>query len=415
MTAQPRVVRLRCGMRAVLAPCEAESVAFGVFVKSGSRHETARTAGISHFIEHMLFKGTPSRRAYDITCAIEGRGGNFNAFTGEEQTCFFAHLPSECLGTAVEILGDMYQNALISPDEFEREKGVIIEEIRMYQDEPDSVAAENLQRALFPGHPLGAPVAGTEASLRPMTPGMVKSYMRSHYRPSATCVVVAGAFDEGEALRLLEAAFAPCGRAGGRVRRAAADPGSPLARPPVPETRVEKEVAQVQLALGYRTFGVGDSRRYAATVLDAVLGSGMASRLFQSVRERRGLSYDISSRLQFFSDAGQFTVSAGLERAKAARALATVDRELERVCRSKVPRAELERAKTYLIGNFRLAHEKVLSKMIYHGSAMTTFGRIVPTQEQVDGVRAVTADDVLGVARAIFRPENRALSLVVPK
>ena len=147
------------GMRVVLAPCEAESVAAGIFVASGSRHETPETAGISHFIEHMLFKGTPTRRPIDITRAIEGRGGNFNAMTGEEATCYFVHLPNEHLAEAVDILSDMYLRATIPEDEFDREKQVIVEEIKMYSDEPDAVAMEKLQKCLFPDSRLGSPVA----------------------------------------------------------------------------------------------------------------------------------------------------------------------------------------------------------------------------------------------------------------
>ena len=199
-----RLVVLRNGLRVVLVPCEAESVAFGLFIESGSRHEAPEFAGISHFIEHMLFKGTPTRRTVDITRAIEGRGGNFNAMTGEESTCYYAHLPSEYLGDAVETLSDMYLNATIPDDEFAREKQVVVEEIKMYADEPDAVAAENLQRALFPKCALGAPVAGTPESLAPMRPATLRRYIRSHYLPSKTVAVVAGAFDESAALALVE-------------------------------------------------------------------------------------------------------------------------------------------------------------------------------------------------------------------
>ena len=191
----PRCEVFSNGLRVVLVPCEAESVAVGLFIASGSRHETAKTSGISHFIEHMLFKGTPTRRPIDITRAIEGRGGNFNACTGEESTCYYAHLPCEYLGEAVDILCDMYLRATIPSDEFAREKQVIVEEIRMYADEPDSVAMENLQRALFPKSMLGAPVAGTPDSLKPMKPTDLKSYIKTHYLPQNTIAVIVGNFD----------------------------------------------------------------------------------------------------------------------------------------------------------------------------------------------------------------------------
>ena len=422
-------------MRVVLVPCEAESVAFGLFVASGSRHETAKTAGISHFIEHMLFKGTPTRSPLDITRAIEGRGGNFNACTGEESTCYYAHLPSEYLGEAVDILADMYLNALILEDEFVREKEVVIEEIKMYADEPDSVAMENLQRNLFPDSQLGAPVAGTPASLAPMRPKDLKRYIRSHYRPDNTVAVLVGAFDPEAAVREVAKRF-PKKAVGGvssRDRNVASPLGCAnkgdatflsreksgdatfLSRKIKGEHTAFKDIAQAQLALGYRTFGIADPRKYAATVMDAVLGRGMMSRLFQEVREKRGLSYDISSRMQFFQDAGMFTVTAGLDAAKRAKALATVDRELKRLCAKRVSSAELGRTKEFLVGNFRLSHEKITSKLFFYGQTMLSFGRLVSPQEQIAGIRAVTAADVQAVARAVFRPENRSVSWVLPQ
>ena len=400
-----------------MVPCEAESVAVGLFIASGSRHETAKTSGISHFIEHMLFKGTPTRKPIDITRAIEGRGGNFNACTGEESTCYYAHLPCEYLAEAVDILSDMYLRATIPSDEFIREKQVIIEEIRMYADEPDSVAMENLQRALFPKSQLGAPVAGSPESLKPMKPADLKRYIKSHYLASNTIVVIIGNFDEAKALRMVEKAMV--GRdlraRRGVPRTSRPTEGNPLSASPIASVSASKDIAQTQLALGYRTFGIGDKRKYAATVLDAILGRGMSSRLFQEVREKRGLSYDISSRMQFFQDAGMFTITAGLDPAKAKDALATIDRELKRIREKPVSAAELKRTKDFLIGNFRLAHEKVTSKLFFYGQTMLSFGRLVSPQEQIDGIRAVTAADIRAVANAILKQSNRSISWVVPK
>lgn len=186
----------------VLAPCEAESVAVGLFVRSGSRNERKAQAGISHFIEHMLFKGTAKRSALDITRAIEGRGGMFNAYTSEENTCFFAHIPDEYLAEAMDILVDMFKNAKLDAREFAKEKAVILEEIKMYADEPDSVAMENLQACLFPGHPLGRPVAGGEKSLEPMTPEDLRGWIKRRYTPVNTILVVAGKFDAAKALEM---------------------------------------------------------------------------------------------------------------------------------------------------------------------------------------------------------------------
>jgi predicted Zn-dependent peptidase len=178
---------------------------------------------------------------------------------------------------------------------------------------------------------------------------------------------------------------------------------------------VTRDIHQAQIALGYRTFGIADSRKYAATVFDAVMGRGMSSRLFQSVREKEGLSYDISSRMQFFRDAGMWTVTAGVDAQKADMTLATIDRELKRICGKKVGVGELERTKEFLTGNFRMSHERVTSKLFYHGSTMLSFGRLVPAEEQVEGIRRVSAADVLAVAREILDPARRSVSLVLPR
>ena len=183
----------------------------------------------------------------------------------------------------------------------------------------------------------------------------------------------------------------------------------------MPTASVTREINQAQLALGYRTFGLRDPRKYAATVLDAVLGRGMSSRLFQEVREKRGLSYDISSRLHLFADAGMFTVTAGLDASKADAARATIDRELARITTTRVGAEELRRTKEFLVGNFRLSHEKMTSKLFFYGQTMLAFGRLVSPTEQIAGIRAVTATDVRDVAREIFRPENRSVSWVLPK
>jgi predicted Zn-dependent peptidase len=406
------LITLKNGLRVVLAPCEAESVAFGLFIASGSRHESEKTAGISHFIEHMLFKGTSSRSQLDITQAIEGRGGNFNAWTSEESTAYFTHVPYEHLHEAVDIIADMYLHASIPAGEFEKEKHVIIEEIKMYADEPDAVAMENLQRSLFPDDQLGLPIAGDAASLLPMKPKDLKSYISSRYLPGNTVAVLVGRFETKEALKIVNRAL------GGRFRtgRPALEPLSGnFSSAPRPETTVKKDVQQAQLALGYRTFGVADDRKYAATVFDAIMGRGMSSRLFQTVREKHGLSYDISSRMQFFSDVGMWTVTAGLDAGKTGKMLKTVDAELKRICMKKVPAEELERTKEFLSGNFRMSHERVTSKLFYHGSTMLSFGRLVPAEEQVEGIRKVSADDVLAVAREILDPARRSVSWVLPK
>ena len=401
------------GLKLVLVPDDhVESVCFGLFVASGSRHEAAKDAGISHFIEHMLFKGTATRSALAISQAIEGRGGNFNAYTSEEGTCFYAYLPCDYLPTAVDIISDMFVNAAIPDAEFARERQVILEEIKMYADEPDSVASENLSRALFPDNALGLPIAGSAATLDKMTPQMLRGYIRRAYVPSATTAVVAGRFEPSAARALVEEAL------GGLAE------GKPIShvpvnmrKRPVREVRAERDIQQVQLALGFRTFGVRapDRKKYAANVFDGLMGRSMSSRLFQSVREKRGLSYDIRSQIQFFEETGGWVVTAGLATDRVPQALEAIEREFSRIRAKRPGAAELNRTKEYLVGNFRLGLEQVRARLFFFGNCVQTYGRVLPPEEIVAGIAAVTADDVLAIANEILQEKNRSVSWVVPK
>lgn len=403
------LVTLRNGIRAVLAPCEAQSVAFGLFVGSGSRHEPVGLEGVSHFLEHMLFKGTKKRSPREITEAIEGRGGNFNAWTTEESTAYFTHMPFEYLDEAVDIISDMYLNASISEVEFKKEREVVIEEIKMYADEPDSVAMENLQLCLFPKNRLGLPVAGNEKSLRALTAKTMRAYKTSHYTAANTIAVLVGRFEREEALKILDK------RLGYATIEKSFSDKSDKFLVPTSEIVVKKEVQQTQLVVGYKAIAITHKLKYAASVFDAIMGRGMSSRLFQEVREKKGLSYDISSRMQFFDDTGMWTIAAGVDSSKADAALKIIDRELEKIRTKKVGAKELKRIKEFLLGNFRLSHEKIQSKLFYYGSTMLSFGRLVPIEEQIEGIKAVTADDVLKVAEIILNPKNRSVSRVVPK
>ena len=401
------------GLKLVLVPDDhVESVCFGLFVESGSRHELPEYAGISHLIEHMLFKGTKTRSALEISQAIEGRGGNFNAYTCEESTCFFAYMPYDALPTAVDIICDMYANPAIPDGEFERERHVVLEEIKMYGDEPDSVASENLSRALFPKNALGLPIAGEAATLDKMTPQTLRDYIRRAYVPRATVAVVAGRFDPAEVRRLVEQAL------GGLADRDPLPFVPVRARPyPQKEIRAQRDVQQVQIALGYRTFGVHAPKRkkLAATVFDCLMGRTMSSRLFQSVREKHGLSYDIRSQLQFFEDVGGWCVMAGLDTGRVDLAMKTIEKEFARIRAKKPSAAEMRRTKDYLLGNFRLGLENQRARMFFFGNSVMTYGEIRSPQEMVDGIAAVTADDVLAVANEILQDKYRSISWVTPK
>jgi len=404
---------LENGLRLVLVPDDhVESVCFGLFVASGSRHEPPALAGISHFIEHMLFKGTEKRSALEISQAIEGHGGNFNAYTSEEGTCFYACMPCDCLATAVDVITDMYAHAAIPEAEFVRERQVVLEEIKMYADEPDAVASENLSRALFPKNALGLPIAGTAETLATMTPRTLRDYIRAAYVPSATVAVVAGRFDSDRARGLVRDALGD--RAGGKPPTFVPVRARPA---PIREIRATRDVQQVQLALGFRTFGTHApmAKKHAANLFDCLMGRTMSSRLFQSVREKRGLSYDIRSQIQLFEDVGGWTVTAGLDTARVDQALAAIEREFVRIKAHRVSAAELRRTKDYLAGNARLGLESQRARLFYFGNCVATYGRIIPPQEAMEGVLRVTADDILAVANEILQDSRKSVSWVTPK
>jgi predicted Zn-dependent peptidase len=411
MLPQATMETLPNGLKIVFVPeSHSEAVAFGLFVASGSRHETAKTAGISHFIEHMLFKGTAKRTALEISQAIEGKGGNFNAYTSEESTCFYSYLPSDAFKTSVDILTDMYVNASIPEKDFAIEKAVILEEIKMYDDEPDAVAAENLSRALFHKNTLGLPIAGSSKSLLPMTAQDLRDYMKKAYVPSATVAIVSGRFDQDEARKLIVSTLGSLKKAP-KLKYTKVKLDAKV----VPEIRVERDISQVQMAMGFKTFGNTDERKYTATVFDCMMGRTMSSRLFQAVREKRGLSYDIRSNLQFFGDVGGWTINAGLDSSRVSQAVKAIDVELDKIRQKKPSQAELRRTKDYLIGNFKLSMEQVRTRLFYFGASTLSTGKIVDPIECVEKIEAVTADEVQTLAQQIIDNSKKSFSWVTPK
>ena len=388
---------------------EAESVAVGIWVGVGGRHEKASVNGVSHFLEHMLFKGTPTRSALAISQAIEGRGGYLNAFTQEEGTCYYARLPYEYLPQAFDVLSDMYLNASVKEDDFNRERDVILEEIKMYQDLPQHVVQEKLQEVMFKGHALGAPLSGDEATLRKMSRETLLRYKAQAYAPGSTVFAFAGRLEHAACVACVEKAIGGVRKARGldfkRVDGTVKQEHLAL---------VKKEIAQVHAVVGFRVFGRHDDRRYALRVLNGILGENMSSRLFQSVRERRGLCYSIQSSFQLFEETGVFTVSGGFDVQRAVAALRLTAKEIRRLIDTKVTAPELKRTKDYLLGSFRLGLEGTGNQMMYIAESLLNYGRVVRPEETIAGIQAVTADDVRRVAEDVFEPSRMTLSLVVP-
>ncbi|MBO4288035.1 MAG: insulinase family protein [Kiritimatiellae bacterium] len=411
MMEKVNVTRLANGATVVSSEmATAESVSFGIAVRIGSRYERPSQAGMSHFLEHMLFKGTPSRTALQISQAIESKGGSLNAYTSDDVTFYYLRIPYEWIGMAVDVYMDMYLNASLRQEDFEKERGVILEEMKMYADRPQDVVAENATRALFHNHPLGAPVLGNVKSLNAMTAGSLQAYKKKSYVPSNTVFAFAGRIRHEQCVAYIEQALAG-------VRR-----GTPPAYKPVdasvgqlPFLEEKKDIQQVQAVLAFRLFGRHDSRIYALRVMDGLLGDNMSSRLFQSIREKRGLCYAIASTIALADEAGSFSVAFGSAVETAGKALRQIAKELRKLTERQVGAAELRRVKDYLIGHSRLAQEGTLGQMQYLAGCLLNYGRFIPPAEVAGLVNDVTPADLARLASQIFNPARATLALVVPE
>ena len=385
------------------------SVSLGLWVGVGGRYEPAALNGVSHFIEHLLFKGTPKRTAKEISQAVEGIGGYLNAFTGEESTCFYSKGRHDRFDELLDVLVDMFLNSKFDPVEIEKERGVIKEELAMYLDQPQHQVQELLNETLWPNQPLGRPLTGTVKTLDAMTRGDLLNFLRTNYVTGATLLVAAGNLSHKRVLKAV-ARFAH------RFPRGKRPYFVPAANPQhQPRVRlVTRKMEQTQLALGFRTCSRHDERRFALRLLNTVLGENMSSRLFQVVREDRGLAYNIYSSLSFFDDTGDLVISAGLDTENVAKTLSLIQRELRHLTTTPPGASELRRARDYVIGQIDLSLENTESLMMWLGEQLLGYGQIVSPAEVKRRLSRVTASEIRGVARDFFREERLNLALVSP-
>jgi predicted Zn-dependent peptidase len=375
------------------------SVAVGVWLKRGSRHETPVQSGISHFIEHMVFKGTKNRSAEVIAAQVDSIGGHMDAFTAKEYASFHLKVLDEHLPLAVDILGDIAMNPLFDPSEMTKEKKVIFEEINMVEDTPDDLVMELYTEAFWPRHPLGRPILGTKSSVSRFRRDELAGFFRSVYRPGNIVIAAAGHLEHGATSRLVRRHFgelAPGGRShnGGPPR-----PASRIV------TRSKKELEQVHLCLGTPAYPQAHEDRYGVYILNTVLGGSMSSRLFQNVREKRGLVYSISSGVSAYSDAGTLTIYAGTSLDSVDEVVRLSLEELRRMKGEALPADELRRAKDHLKGSLMLSLENTGSRMSHMARQEIYFGRAFKLDEILSGIESVTADDVPRIAGDLFRGE----------
>jgi len=411
MTVSWEIGTLPSGLRVVTTPVPtAQSVSVNIFAGVGSRAEDRRTNGLSHYLEHMMFKGTERRpTAIDVAEAIEGAGGVLNAYTTQEMTCYWNQVPFDKLSVGMDVIADMMRHALIDAEEVDRERTVVQQEIRRAYDQPAAWASRLLSQARFGDQPLGWPVAGTVETVEEMQRDDFTDHVRTWYVPGNLVLSIAGNTTHDEVMALAEALY-------GGIEGAPAPDVAPVqdgipARNVVVESR---EIAQSNLGMALPAVSRTDPDRFPVTILNAVLGRGMSSRLFKEVRERRGLAYSVGSGVTRYNDTGTLSISAGVSAEQVTEATSVIKQELQKLVDEPVGVEELTKARDYTIGSFRLGLETPMALAQRAGENLLMLGEIEPIDDVVAKLEAVTADDVQRVARRLFRSEHLCMSLVGP-
>ena len=401
------MTRLGNGVRVISEKMpHVRSVSVGIWLGAGSRRESPEHNGISHFIEHMLFKGTTSRSAEDIARSVDSIGGNLDAFTAKELVCFNTKVLDQHLSQAFDVLSDLVLHPMFRDEDIEKEKGVILEEIKMEADSPDYLVHEIFSSNFWKDHPLGKPILGTPQSVKGFDHAMVRDYYTSVYEPSSVVVTAAGNLTH-EGLT-------------GLVRQywESLPPGNPAPPDPVPGTharialRNKKSLEQVHLCMGVPSYPLSHEQRFACYVLNTLLGGGMSSRLFQNIRERQGLAYAVFSELNPYRDTGCHSIYAGTSVESARKVVQSITREFRQLKEQLVSDEELRRAKDHLKGSLMLGLESTSSRMSNLARQEMYFGRFFTMDELLESIESVTAEDVQRIARTFFDPKQIALTIL---
>jgi predicted Zn-dependent peptidase len=383
---------------------QVRSISIGVWLTRGSRHETAERGGIAHFVEHMLFKGTATRSAEDIAQQIDSIGGQLDAFTAKEYASYYIKVLDEHLPLAIDILSDIVRNPAFSPDDLEREKKVVVEEIKMVEDTPDDLVHELFTQGFWEDHPLGRPILGTKETVESFNSGLLRSYFSNVYTAKNLIVSAVGNLEHARVRDLVQEKFGSLTEVG--------EPALDEAPRVVPRILIRnKELEQSHVCLGVGSYPQNHDDRYASYVLNTLLGGSMSSRLFQNVREKRGLAYAVFSGLSAYRDAGSFTIYAGCSNEAVGQVIDLCVEELKGVKLAPVQDAELQRSKDHLKGSLMLSLENTASRMSHLARQEIYFDRQFGLDETLQGIERVTAADVQRVASDLFG--NGSLSATV--
>jgi predicted Zn-dependent peptidase len=401
------MTRLDNGVRVITEPMpHVRSVSVGLWIGSGSRRETAEQNGLSHFIEHMLFKGTTRRSAEDIARSVDSIGGNLDAFTAKELVCFNTKVLDEHLSLAFDVLSDLVLHPLFREEDIEKEKGVILEEIKMEADSPDYLVHEIFSSNFWKDHPLGKPILGTRETVKRFDRSMIQSFYQGVYAPANMIVTAAGNLTHERMVGLVREYFEtlPPGEA------------PPADNAPSTHARIalrnKKALEQVHMCMGVPSYPLPHEERFACYVLNTLLGGGMSSRLFQNIRERQGLAYAVFSELNPYRDTGCLSIYAGTSIESACKVVKSITNEFKDLKEQRVSEEELRRAKDHLKGSLMLSLESTASRMSNLARQEMYFGHFFSLDELVESIEAVTGDDVQRIAQTFFDPKQIALTVL---
>ena len=402
------IVRHTCknGVRVVIENISTvRSVALGVWIKTGSSNETSELNGVSHFLEHMFFKGTKTRNAKEIAESFDSIGGQVNAFTSKEYTCYYAKVLDTHADYALEVLGDMFFNSTFDEGELEKEKNVVLEEIKMYDDTPDDLVHDLLSKVMYETHPLGYPILGTEETLKSFNGDTLRQYMKDFYTPDQVVISIAGNIDESF-IKRVEDLF-------GNYEGKKKDINFGIPTIHYGQIARKKETEQAHLCVGYRGLELGHSDLYPLIALNNILGGSMSSRLFQDVREQKGLAYSVFSYHSAYQDSGTVAIYAGTGKSQLNQLFETIQETLKVLNADGITEKELNNCKEQLKGNLMLGLESTNSRMSRNGKNELMLGNHRTLDEVIQLIDDVTIDKVNDIAKFVFT-DDYAVSLVSP-
>ena len=394
------------GLRVVMEDIPfVRSVSFGIWVKNGSRDENEDTNGISHFIEHMLFKGTQKRSAKDIADAMDEIGGQVNAYTSKEYTCYYTRTLDIHFDVALDVLSDMFFNARFDQSDIEKECNVIIEEINMYEDTPEDIVHDLLQQATYKNGSLGFPIIGNTKTIQTFDHDKFVEYIGKHYIPGNTIISVAGNLSNCGAFEKIKNAFS-----GFKGPAPAKDSIAQIYTPSF--LTKEKDIEQVHLCVGFPGIAVGTDDSYAMAMVNTILGGGMSSRLFQTIREEHGLAYSVYSYHTGFADTGIFAIYAALTPAQQEDVMNLILEEVQKLFKNKISKSQLSRTKEQLKSNYIMSLESVASRMNSIGRNLLMLNRVVTADELIQKIDAVDLDAFYNLCEKVFKMDQMSMAVV---